>query len=77
MTSLSLPLVAPLSFVIQYNLFLFFSLASICFFCSTVMSASCATDEVMRGIIHGAVDYLLKPVRIEAGAFGEHAFDRC
>ena len=30
------------------------------------MSASCATDEVMRGIIHGAVDYLLKPVRIEA-----------
>ena len=29
------------------------------------MSANCATDVVLRGIIHGAVDYLLKPVRIE------------
>ena len=26
------------------------------------MSANCATDVVLRGIIHGAVDYLLKPV---------------
>ena len=32
---------------------------------SAVMSANCATDVVLRGIIHGAVDYLLKPVRIE------------
>lgn len=31
----------------------------------SVMSANCATDVVLRGIIHGAVDYLLKPVRIE------------
>lgn len=30
-----------------------------------MMSANCATDVVLRGIIHGAVDYLLKPVRIE------------
>ena len=29
------------------------------------MSANCATDVVLRGIIHGAVDYLLKPVRLE------------
>jgi response regulator of citrate/malate metabolism len=35
-----------------------------------VMSANCATDVVLRGIIHGAVDYLLKPVRIEVGPGG-------
>lgn len=31
----------------------------------TVMSASSETSVVMQGITHGAVDYLLKPVRIE------------
>ena len=30
-----------------------------------MMSANSATEVVLRGIIHGAVDYLLKPVRIE------------
>lgn len=31
----------------------------------TVMSANGETSVVLRGITHGAVDYLLKPVRIE------------
>ncbi len=29
------------------------------------MSANGETSTVMRGVNHGAVDYLLKPVRIE------------
>lgn len=32
---------------------------------SAVMSANGETDVVMKGITHGACDYLLKPVRIE------------
>ena len=30
-----------------------------------MMSANSDSSVVLRGIIHGAVDYLLKPVRIE------------
>jgi len=30
-----------------------------------VMSADGETDLVMKGVVHGAVDYLIKPVRIE------------
>lgn len=30
-----------------------------------VMSANGETSTVMKGVNHGAVDYLLKPVRIE------------
>lgn len=29
------------------------------------MSADGQTDLVMKGVVHGAVDYLIKPVRIE------------
>ena len=36
-----------------------------CFFFSLVLSAHSDTELVMKGIAHGACDYLLKPVRIE------------
>ena len=31
----------------------------------TVMSSNSDTDVVLRGVVHGAVDYLLKPVNIK------------
>ena len=36
-----------------------------CSSCTAVMSANGETSTVLRGVTHGAVDFLIKPVRIE------------
>ena len=33
--------------------------------CAAVMSSNGETSVVLRGVTHGAVDFLIKPVRVE------------